>query len=140
MELLAGVVGGLGLFIVGMWLLTENLKKLARRRRRRMAHRWTGNPFAALLWGTIGGGITQSMTALTFIVVGILRSRLTTMSGALARQEATAKPTLLALLAALPLLGCAGGIRPTGRRRKPPPSGAPGIGSSQPRPQATGFR
>ena len=84
MELLAGVVGGLGLFIVGMWLLTENLKKLASRRLRTFAHRWTGNRFAALLWGMIGGGITQSMTGLTFIVVSILRSRLTTMSGALA--------------------------------------------------------
>ena len=84
MELLAGVVGGLGLFIVGMWLLTENLKKLASRRLRTFAHRWTGNRFAALLWGTIGGGITQSMTGLTFIVVSILRSRLTSMSGALA--------------------------------------------------------
>ena len=84
MELLAGVAGGLGLFFFGMWLLTENLKKLASRRLRKLAHRWTGNRFAALLWGTIGGGITQSMTALTFIVVSILRSRLTTMSGALA--------------------------------------------------------
>ena len=84
MELLAGVVGGLGLFIVGMWLLTENLKKLASRRLRQIAHGWTANPFAALLWGTLGGGITQSMTALTFIVVSILRSRLTTTSGALA--------------------------------------------------------
>lgn len=84
MELLAGVVGGLGLFIVGMWLLTENLKKLASRRLRQTAHRWTGNRFVALLWGMIGGGITQSMTALTFIVVSILRSRLTSMSGALA--------------------------------------------------------
>ncbi len=84
MELLAGVVGGLGLFIVGMWLLTENLKKLASRRLRQIAHRWTGNRFAALLWGTIGGCITQSMTALTFIVISILRSRLTSMSGALA--------------------------------------------------------
>ena len=83
MELLAGVVGGLGLFLVGMWFLTENLKKLASRRLRQSAHRWTGNPFAALLWGTLAGGITQSMTALTFIVVSIVRSRLTTMSGAL---------------------------------------------------------
>ena len=34
MEILSGVVGGLGLFIVGMWFLTENLKKLAGRRLR----------------------------------------------------------------------------------------------------------
>ena len=84
MELLAGVVGGLGLFIVGMWFLTENLKKLASRRLRQSAQRWTTNPFAALLWGTLAGGITQSMSALTFIVVSILRSRLITMQAALA--------------------------------------------------------
>ena len=83
MELLAGVVGGVGLFLVGMWFLTENLKKLASRRLRQSAHRWTTNRFAALLWGTLAGGITQSMTALTFIVVSIQRSRLTNMSGAL---------------------------------------------------------
>ena len=84
MELLAGVVGGLGLFIVGMWFLTENLKKLASRRLRRNALRWTTNPFAALFWGLLGGGITQSMSALTFIAVSILRSRLITLKGALA--------------------------------------------------------
>ena len=84
MDLLAGVVGGLGLFFVGMWFLTENLKKLASRRLRQSAQRWTTNPFAALLWGTLAGGITQSMTALTFIVVSILRSRLITIKGGLA--------------------------------------------------------
>ena len=84
MDLLAGIVGGLGLFFVGMWFLTENFKKLASRRLRQSAQRWTTNPFAALLWGTLAGGITQSMTALTFIVVSILRSRLITIKGGLA--------------------------------------------------------
>ena len=83
-EILAGVAGGLGLFIVGMWLLTENLKALASRRLRRTAARWTGNRFWALLWGALAGGVTQSMSALTFIVVSILRSGLITTQGALA--------------------------------------------------------
>ena len=83
-ELFAGVAGGLGLFIVGMWLLTENLKALASRPLRRTATRWTGNRFSALLWGALAGGITQSMSALTFIVVSILRSGLITTQGALA--------------------------------------------------------
>ena len=83
-ELLAGVLGGLGLFIVGMWLLTENLKTLASARLRRAATRWTRNRFTAVLWGALAGGITQSMTALTFIVVSILRSGLITTKGALA--------------------------------------------------------
>ena len=83
-DLLGGMIGGLGLFMVGMWLLTENLKALASRRLRRTAGRWTSNRFSALLWGTLAGGITQSMPALTFIVVSTLRSGLITTKGALA--------------------------------------------------------
>ena len=52
-ELFAEVTGGLGLFVVGMWLLTENLKTLASRQLRRTANRWTGNRFSALLWGPL---------------------------------------------------------------------------------------
>lgn len=83
-ELLGGVVGGLGLFAIGMWLLTENLKKLTSRRLRRTAHRWTGNSLAALGWGALAGAATQSMSALTFIVVSLLRSGLVTIKGAFA--------------------------------------------------------
>ena len=83
-ELFAGVAGGLGLFIVGMWLLTENLKALATRRLRRTAGRWTENRFAALAWGALAGAVTQSMSAFTFITVSILRSGLITTRGALA--------------------------------------------------------
>ena len=83
-ELFGGIFGGLGLFIVGMWLLTENLKTLASRRLRRAANRWTRNRFTAVLWGALAGAITQSMSALTLIVVGILRSGLIATRGALA--------------------------------------------------------
>ncbi|MDE0717866.1 MAG: Na/Pi symporter [Rhodospirillaceae bacterium] len=83
-ELIGGVVGGLGLFFFGMWLLTENLKKLASRRLRRMAQRWTANRFTALAWGALAGSITQNMTALTFIVVSFMRSGLIATRGALA--------------------------------------------------------
>ena len=83
-DIFPGIVGGFGLFILGMWLLTENLRSLASRRLRRAASRWTASRFSALLWGCLAGGITQSMSALTFIVVSILRSGLITTQGALA--------------------------------------------------------
>ena len=83
-ELFAGIVGGLGLFVVGMWILTENLKALATRRLRRAAGRWTGNRFSGIAWGALAGAVTQSMSAMTFIVVSILRSGLITTRGALA--------------------------------------------------------
>ena len=81
-EFFAGAAGGLGLFILGMGLLTENLKALATRRLRRIAGRWTGNRCSALAWGALAGAITQSTSAMTFIVVSILRSGLITTRGA----------------------------------------------------------
>ncbi|MDE0128569.1 MAG: Na/Pi symporter [Gammaproteobacteria bacterium] len=81
---LAGLVGGLGLFIAGMWLLTANLKTLADYRLRRAVNRWTGNRYSALLCGCVAGGVTQNMTALTFITVGVLRAGMISTAGALA--------------------------------------------------------
>lgn len=83
-ELIGGIVGGLGLFTVGMSFLTRNLKTLASRRLRQVAQKWTENPFKAILWGTTVGTITQSMSAFTFLVVSLLRSGLITTKGALA--------------------------------------------------------
>ena len=83
-ELIAGVAGGFGLFMVGMWLLTENLKALTTRRLRRNAGRLTENRFSALAWGALAGAITQSMSAMTFIVMSFLRSGLITPRGSLA--------------------------------------------------------
>ena len=74
MEAVAGAIGGLGLFVVGMRLLTENLETLANRRVRLAVSGWAENRVSALLWGALAGSITQSMLALTFIVVSILRS------------------------------------------------------------------
>ncbi len=84
MEHFAGMVGGLGLFVIGMWFLTENLKKLASLRLRRTAQRLTAHPVSAFFWGGIVGGATQSMTGLTFIVVSILRSGMISTKSAFA--------------------------------------------------------
>ena len=83
-ELLGQIIGGLGLFFAGMWMLSENLKALATLRVRKIAANWTPNRFAALGWGAFSGGITQNMSALTFVVVSMLRANL------LSRQRAYA--------------------------------------------------
>ena len=75
-EALAGIAGGLGLFLVGMHLLTENLKTLAGTRIRKAAKRWTQHPAASLLWGLAAGTITQSMAGATFVAVSMLRGGL----------------------------------------------------------------
>ena len=80
MVLLIGeIVGGLGLFFVGMWLISENLKSLSTRRlREKIAIHWMPNRFAAICYGVLAGGVVQSMVALTFVTIGILRANLTT--------------------------------------------------------------
>ena len=82
-DILGGIAGGLGLFFVGMWLLTENLKTLASRRIRILTARWTGSSTMAFAWGTLLGGITQNTPALTFIVVGMAQSSLVSVRQAL---------------------------------------------------------
>lgn len=78
-SLLGEVIGGLGLFFVGMWLVSENLKSLSTRHiREKIAAYWLNNRFAAFTYGLLAGGVTQSTVALTFITIGLLRANLTT--------------------------------------------------------------
>ena len=84
LDLFGGMIGGVGLFFVGMWLLTENLKALAGRRLRLIARRWTERRLAAFGIGALAGVTTQSMSALTFIVVSMAKSRLVSTRGAFA--------------------------------------------------------
>ena len=83
-ESAGGFVGGLGLFFVGMWLLSESLKRLATRRLRIIASYWVPNRYAALGWGVLAGGVIQSMAAMAFIAVGFMRANLVSMERALA--------------------------------------------------------
>ncbi|MBG6164822.1 phosphate:Na+ symporter [Labrenzia sp. EL_208] len=81
--LLSGIVGGLGLFFAGVWLLTENLKRFAGRRLRRAIVGWTRHPLIAFSWGALAGGIAQSMSVLVFVLVGMLTAGLLTIRSTL---------------------------------------------------------
>ncbi len=75
-EVLGGILGGVGLLFVGMWLLSENLKTLVGPRLRILAGRLANNRFAGFGWGTLAGAITQSSPAVTFITISMLRAGL----------------------------------------------------------------
>ncbi len=81
--IVGGLAGGFGLFFMGMRLLSEHLMLLSNRRLRMSAARWTRNRWTGLGWGTIAGAATQTMPALTFILVGMLRSGLLSVRRAL---------------------------------------------------------
>ena len=73
---LGELLGGLGLFFVGMWLLTDNLKALTTRRVRRIAVNWAPNRYAAWGWGLLCGIVVQSMSAMTFIAISMSRANI----------------------------------------------------------------
>jgi Na/Pi-cotransporter len=75
----ASLLAGLGLFFVGLKLLTENLKLLSGRRLRQNIAVWTRNSFLGLIWGGLFITITQSAAAATFILIGMLRAGMLTV-------------------------------------------------------------
>ena len=84
LEAFGGLLGGLGLFFVGMRMLTENLKVLTTRRVRRIAVSWVPNRYAAWGWGILSGTVIQSMAAMTFIAISMVRANLISGERALA--------------------------------------------------------
>ena len=84
LESLGGLLGGLGLFFVGMRMLTESLKVLTTRRVRRVAVNWVPNRYAAWGWGILSGTVIQSMAAMTFIAISMVRANLISGDRALA--------------------------------------------------------
>jgi len=69
-ELVFGVIGGLGLFIYGIWEMSEGLNKACEDRMRRILYNFTGNPIKGVLLGTgitsliKSSGLTQKMVSL----------------------------------------------------------------------------
>ena len=82
-ELIFGIIGGLGLFIYGIWEMSEGLHKISGERMRRILHNFTGHPIKGVL---VGAGITsliQSSSATTVMVVGFVNAGLMTLVQAL---------------------------------------------------------
>jgi len=76
-------VGGLGLFLFGMGLLSDGLKKAAGDRLRRLLEKVTRRPILAYL---VGAGVTcliQSSSATTVMVVGLVNAGLLTLRQAI---------------------------------------------------------
>ncbi len=81
---LAGVfLGGLAFFFLGVDGIKTNLRQLTSRRFRSVMGRLTANAPLAAMWGVVFGAITQSATAVSFIMVGMISSGLLAMRRAL---------------------------------------------------------
>lgn len=79
---LAALVGGLGLFLLGMARLTDGLKVAAGPSLRDLLNRWTSSAGRGLLAGVLITAIVQSSSAVTVATVGFVNAGLLSLTQA----------------------------------------------------------
>jgi phosphate:Na+ symporter len=82
-DMIFGTVGGLGLFLFGMELLSEGLKKAAGQRIRKFLSALTKHRIIAVLVGAFTTCLIQSSSATTVMMVGFVNASLLTLRQAL---------------------------------------------------------
>jgi phosphate:Na+ symporter len=82
-EILVPVVGGLGIFMLGLEFMSDGIQNLAVQRMRAVLGRVAGTPIKGLLSGTLITGLLQSSTAMTVMVVGLVNAGVVTLRPAI---------------------------------------------------------
>ena len=82
-ELSALFLAGLALFFHGVGGIRTHLNGLTSRRLRQQLSRWARHPVLAGIWGFLFGALTQSSTAVAFILTGLVSNGLMTTAHAL---------------------------------------------------------
>lgn len=75
-EILFPFAGGLGLFLIGMMLMSQGLVGFAGGALQRALARFTGSPFRAFASGTLITALVQSSTATTVMLIGFVSAGL----------------------------------------------------------------
>lgn len=83
MSIAFGLLGGLALFLYGMFSMGEGLQKAAGDRMRKILEVLTGIPIVGVLMGTLVTAIIQSSSATTVMVVGFVNAGLMTLKQAI---------------------------------------------------------
>ncbi len=128
---IASILGGIGLFLLGMQMMTDGLKLAAGNALRSILQSWTSSNTRGLLAGALITAIVQSSSAATVAIVGFVNAGLLTLSQAAwvifgANVGTTTTGWLVALVGvrvdvstlALPLLGIGMLLRLTARTHK----------------------
>ncbi len=78
MTMLSTLIGGIGLFLLGMILLTEGLKSAAGHALRGVLERLTGGPLKAFFSGAVVAAVVQSSSATMLSTIGFVSAGLLT--------------------------------------------------------------
>ena len=81
-DILFPLVGGIGLFLIGMMLLSDGLVSFAGPALREALIRFAGTPFKAFLSGTLTTAVVQSSSATSVTIIGFVSAGLITFSQA----------------------------------------------------------
>ena len=73
-DILVPVIGGLGIFMLGLEFMSDGIQNLAVDKMRGLLAKIAGTPIKGVLAGTLITGIIQSSTAMTVMVVGLVNS------------------------------------------------------------------
>ncbi len=76
LQLAGNVAGGVGLFLLGMMLMTDGLKVAAGRALRHILSEWTRTPLRGLLSGALITSAVQSSSAVTVATIGFVNAGL----------------------------------------------------------------
>src|SRR5690625_21286 len=76
--IVVGVMGGLGMFLLGMSLMTEGLKAMAGDAIRTSLRRVTRSPFSGAVIGFVGTAVLQSSSAAVIATIGFVGDRKST--------------------------------------------------------------
>lgn len=82
-EIIFGTIGGLGLFLYGMRLMSEGLKSISGEKLKRVLGMLTKNKMIAVLVGAGFTALIQSSSAMTVMAVGLVNSGLLTLTQAI---------------------------------------------------------
>jgi phosphate:Na+ symporter len=73
-DIIVPVIGGLGIFMLGLEFMSNGIQSLAVNRMRSLLGKFAGTPVKGVLAGTVITGILQSSTAMTVMVVGLVNA------------------------------------------------------------------
>ncbi len=73
-QVIVPVIGGLGIFMLGLEFMSNGIQSLAVNRMRELLGRFAGTPAKGVIAGTLITGIIQSSTAMTVMVVGMVNA------------------------------------------------------------------
>ena len=73
-DILVPVIGGLGIFMLGLEFMSNGIQSLAVNKMRAVLARVAGTPIMGLFAGTFITGVIQSSTAMTVMVVGLVNA------------------------------------------------------------------